>query len=71
MERSWTPQTKESERTNMKHTLTVARFRRAVSLRPALTALLFAAQSRVCEFPSLGKTRAGNFQPLEMSGEIM
>jgi hypothetical protein len=38
-----------------------------------LTALLLAplaAQSRAYEFRSLGKTQAGNFQPLEMNGEI-
>jgi hypothetical protein len=44
----------------MKHTLT---------LSTALLLAPLAAQSRVCEFPSLGKSQVGNFQPLEMNGE--
>ncbi len=50
--------------------------RKERSMKPALiilAALLLAplgVQGRAYEFPSLGKSQVGNFQPLEMNGEI-
>ncbi len=44
----------------MKHILT---------LLAALLLAPLAAQGRAYEFPSLGKSQVGNFQPLEMNGE--